>query len=130
MEVSVVGMDPSTLTIMTSRDVVISYHDNSANTTYYLQVNAANNSTVLATQNVGNATIFKMTTNYLPMMSQVKLVKFTDMATNQTLQAVQQEASNCAVGSLELGEDSNSSLFRVYDHLAEQYFTRSPECCT
>lgn len=49
MEVSVVGMDPSALS-MSSRDVVISYRDDSANTTYYLQVNPADNNTVIATE--------------------------------------------------------------------------------
>ena len=49
MEVSVVGMDPSALT-MTSRDVIISYRDSSANTTYHLQVNPTDNTTVLATE--------------------------------------------------------------------------------
>ena len=49
MEVSVVGMDPSALT-MTSRDVIISYRDISANTTYHLRVDPADNTTVIATQ--------------------------------------------------------------------------------
>ena len=49
MEVSVVGMDPSALT-MTSRDVIISYRDSSANTTYHLQVDPTDNTTVMATQ--------------------------------------------------------------------------------
>lgn len=49
MEVSVVGMDPSALT-MTSRDVIISYRDSSANTTYHLQVDRTDNTTVLATE--------------------------------------------------------------------------------
>ena len=49
MEVSVVGMDPSALT-MTFRDVIVSYRDVSANITYYLQVNRADNATVMATE--------------------------------------------------------------------------------
>lgn len=49
MEVLVVGLDPSSLT-MTCRDVIISYRDYNANTTYYMQVNPADNTTVTATQ--------------------------------------------------------------------------------
>ena len=48
MEVSVVGMDPSVLT-MTFRDVIVSHRDTSTNITYYLQVNRADNTTVMAT---------------------------------------------------------------------------------
>lgn len=43
------GVNPAALT-MTSRDVIISYHDDSANITHYLQVNPDDNSTVLATE--------------------------------------------------------------------------------
>lgn len=49
MEISVVGIHPTALT-MTSRDVIISYHDDSTNITYYLQLNPADNTTVIATQ--------------------------------------------------------------------------------
>lgn len=63
-------------------------------------------------------------------MSKVQLVRFTEIASNQTLQVVQQDPDGCAVGSLELAEEQNdASLFRVYDHFDEQYFTQSPECC-
>jgi len=50
MEVSVVGVDPTALTMTSIRDVIISYRDNSANITYYLQVKPSNNSTVIATE--------------------------------------------------------------------------------
>ena len=77
-----------------------------------------------------NATIFQMSTNPLMMMSKVQLIRFTEVDTNQTLQVVQQDPNNCAVGSLELAEEeSEASLFRVYDHFSEEYFTQSPECC-
>lgn len=80
-----------------------------------------------------NATIFQMSTNPLMMMSRVQLIRFTEVGSNRTLQAVtavQQDDDNCAVGSLELaGEESEASLFRVYDHFSEEYFTQSPECC-
>ena len=49
MEVSVVGIDPSALS-MTSRDVIISYRDMSKNTTYYLQLNPTDNTSVMATE--------------------------------------------------------------------------------
>ena len=42
------GMDPSVLT-MTFRDVIVSHRDTSTNITYYLQVNRADNTTVMAT---------------------------------------------------------------------------------
>lgn len=77
-----------------------------------------------------NATIFQMATNPL-MLSKVQLVRFTEITSNLTLQVVQQDPDNCAAGSLELVKtQTNSSLFRVYDHLTEQYFTQSPECCS
>ena len=80
-----------------------------------------------------NATIFQMSTNPLMMMSKVQLIRFTEVSSNRTLQAVtavQQEHDDCAVGSLELAEEeSGASLFRVYDHFSEEYFTQSPECC-
>lgn len=43
------GVDTSALS-MTYRDVIISYRDISENTTYYLQVNPADNTTVKATE--------------------------------------------------------------------------------
>lgn len=64
------------------------------------------------------------------MISQFELVRFTEVASNRTLQVVQQDPNDCAVGKLEMVEEqSDSSLFRVYDHFSEQYFTHSPECC-
>jgi len=81
-------------------------------------------------QSLGNASIFQMTTNLIPM-SKVQLVRFTDITSNQTLQAVGLEFNECAVGSLVLAEnESNSSLFRIYDHSSEQYFGQNPECCS
>lgn len=49
MEVSVVGIDPSALS-MTSRNVIISYRDMNKNTTYYLQLNPTDNTSVMATE--------------------------------------------------------------------------------
>ena len=74
--------------------------------------------------------MFQMSTDPLMMMSKVQLIRFTEVDSNRTLQVVQQNPDDCAVGSLELvEEDSEASLFRVYDHFSEEYFTQSPECC-
>ena len=76
-----------------------------------------------------NATIFRMATNPL-MMSKFQLVRFTEVNSNKTLQVVQQDPEDCAVSSLELAEgQSDASLFRVYEHFSEEYFTQSPQCC-
>jgi len=71
-----------------------------------------------------------MSTNPLMTMSKVQLVRFKAIDSNRTLQAVHQDPDNCAVGRLEVvEEESPASLFRVYDHLNEEYFTQNPECC-
>ena len=64
-------------------------------------------------------------------MSKVQLVRFKEIGSNRTLQAVHQNPdTDCAVGSLEVvANESDSSLFRVYNHFNEEYFIQNPECC-
>lgn len=83
---------------------------------------------ILPGQNLENATIFQMATT--PLMSKIQAVIFTEIASNRTLQAVHQDPKDCPVGNLQVAEGQNdSSLFRIYDHLSEDYFTQNPECC-
>ena len=74
--------------------------------------------------------MFQMATSPIALSS-VKLVRFTDTATNKTLQAVLPEQDdNCVVGDLEMVEEkTDASLFRVYDHFAQNHFAIDPECC-
>ncbi|XP_065882335.1 uncharacterized protein [Dysidea avara] len=129
LEIHVVGMD-STVLSMTTRDVIISHNDKDSNTTYYLRTDPFQESALTETHDLENATMFQMATSPIALSS-VKLVRFTDTATNKTLQAVLPEQDdNCVVGDLEMVEEkTDASLFRVYDHFAQNHFAIDPECC-
>jgi len=72
-----------------------------------------------------------MATTRPNVITSVKLVRFTDIATNKTLQPVLPEQDDdCVAGDLEMVEEkTDASLFRVYDHFNQHHFAIDPECC-
>ena len=72
-----------------------------------------------------------MATTRANVMTSDKLVRFTDISTNKTPQAVlPEQEDDCVVGDLEMvKEKTDASLFRVYDHFSQHHFAIDPECC-